>query len=73
MTDPSPFEPSLVGAIWRDRRLVIAVLLVSFGLAIAYAVTRPVQYTATASVPSRTRATRVAATRPSATSPTRPR
>ena len=50
MTDPSPFEPSLVGAIWRDRRLVIAVLLVSFGLAIAYAATRPVQYTATASV-----------------------
>lgn len=50
MTDSSPFEPSLVGAIWRDRRLVVLVLLVSFALAIAYAVTRPVQYTATASV-----------------------
>ncbi|TML89700.1 MAG: hypothetical protein E6G06_14120 [Actinobacteria bacterium] len=50
MTDTSPFEPSLVGAIWRDRRLVVLVLLVSFGLAIAYAVTRPVRYTAAASV-----------------------
>ena len=50
MTDASPFEPSLVGAIWRDRRLVTCVLLASFTLAFAYAVTRPVQYTATASV-----------------------
>ena len=50
MTDASPFEPSLVGAIWRDRRLVVLVLLISFGLAIVYAVSRPVQYTAAASV-----------------------
>ena len=50
MTDHSPFEPSLVGAIWRDRVLVACVLLASLGLAFAYAVTRPVQYTAAASV-----------------------
>ena len=50
MTDSSPFEPSLVGAIWRDRRLVACVLLAALGLAVAFAVTRPVEYTATASV-----------------------
>jgi Mrp family chromosome partitioning ATPase len=50
MSDATPFEPSLVGAIWRDRRLVTFLLLASLGLAIAYAVTRPVNYTATASV-----------------------
>ena len=50
MTDTAAFEPSLVGAIWRDRRLVAGVLLASFVLAIVYAVTRPALYTATASV-----------------------
>jgi Mrp family chromosome partitioning ATPase len=50
MTDAAPFEPSLVGAIWRDRRLVASVLIASLTLAFAYALTRPLQYTATASV-----------------------
>ena len=50
MTESAPFEPSLAGAIWRDRRLVACVLFVSMTLAIVYAVTRPVHYTATASV-----------------------
>jgi Mrp family chromosome partitioning ATPase len=50
VSDTSPFEPSLVGAIWRDRVLVACVLISCLGLAVAYAVTRPVEYTATASV-----------------------
>ena len=50
MTDTAAFEPSLVGAIWRDRRLVAGVLVASLALAIVYAVTRPALYTATASV-----------------------
>jgi Mrp family chromosome partitioning ATPase len=48
MNDVSPFEPSLVGAVWRDRVLVACVLAASLAIAIAYTVTRPAQYKATA-------------------------
>ena len=73
MTDASPFEPSLVGAIWRDRVLVACVLVASFG---SRSSTRSPVRCSTRPPPRcwwRTRATRGAATRRSATWPTRPR
>src|SRR5580765_2979030 len=50
VSEASPFEPSLIGAIWRDRVLVACIVVAFLVVAVAYAVTRPVTYTATASV-----------------------
>jgi Mrp family chromosome partitioning ATPase len=48
VNEVSPFEPSLVGAVWRDRVLVACILIASLAVALAYTFTRPALHKATA-------------------------
>ena len=50
MDNDSPFQPTVLGAMWRYRWLVLLVILLVTGVAIAYALSRPVRHEAVATI-----------------------
>jgi uncharacterized protein involved in exopolysaccharide biosynthesis len=49
--DPnSPFEPTVLGAMWRYRLVVVAIVATAVALAVLYGVTRPAQHRAFATI-----------------------
>ena len=47
--DPAPFEPTVLGAMWRFRWLILALLILGGALGVVYARMQPARYQATAS------------------------
>ncbi len=50
MGTDSPFEPTVLGAMWRYRWLVALIVLLVTAAGVAYSLTRPVKYEAVATV-----------------------
>ena len=50
METDTPFEPTILGAMWRYRWVVAAVVVAVVGLAVLYGLTRPVQHQAVATI-----------------------